>query len=473
MIFRLGFLLFFLLTTTFRAEATSAPPILLAKDQPYALIGASTKPIDPPLVKEGRTLVPARFIAEQLGATVGWEETNQSITIVVKGKQISMVVGQPRMQVQEQWVELDVPVQLIKGRTYLPLRALVEVLDWKVTYDRGFIVVSQEGMDQAKLDNLRKQYEAALPPIRILFAGDAMFDGSVKTAVRKHGPDYPFLFVKEEVQKADYAIVNLETAVTNRGEKDSVQKFNFRSDPISLKGVKNAGFDMVSLGNNHALDYGKEGFLDTLKYLKEQDLKFIGAGINLEEAFRAEKVEINGKTIKFMAFSRFLPSTTWYAQKNRPGMASAYQEGPVLEAIKREKKDTDYLLVYIHWGVERDTRPQAWQRSFAKKMIDAGADGIVGAHPHVLQGFEYYKGKPIAYSIGNFVFPDYVKGPTAQTGLLTVQLKKDKVGLEFKPYYIKSNQVTAISKKEQEDLLKYLESISYGVKVEGYEVRPR
>lgn len=473
MIFRIGFLLLFLFTIPFRGEAASTHSILLAKDQSFALIDSSIKPIDPPLVKDGRTLVPVRFIAEQLGATVGWEGTTQSITVVANNKQISMVVGQPRMQVDEQWVELDVPVQLIKGRTYLPLRALVEALDWKVGYDQGFIVVSREAMDPAKMGHLRKQYEAALPPIRVVFAGDAMFDGSVKTAVRKHGPDYPFLFVKEEVQKADYAIVNLETAVTTRGEKDLMQKFNFRSDPIALKGVKNAGFDMVSLGNNHALDYGKEGFLDTIKYLKEQDLKYIGAGINLEEAFRAEKVEINGKTIKFMAFSRFLPSTNWYAQKNRPGMASAYQEGPVLEAIKREKKDADYLLVYIHWGVERENRPQAWQRSFAKKMIDAGADGIVGAHPHVLQGFEYYKGKPIAYSIGNFVFPDYVKGATAQTGLLTVQLKKDKISLAFKPYFIKSNQVAAISKKEQEEMLKYLESISYGVKVEGHEVHPR
>ncbi|MBO8155885.1 MAG: CapA family protein [Bacillaceae bacterium] len=305
--------------------------------------------------------------------------------------------------------------------------------------------------------------------ISIVFAGDTMFDWSVKKAVRKFGPDYPFQYVKDEVKKADLAILNLETAVTAREEKDTIQLYNFKSDPISLEGVKKAGFDLVSLANNHTLDYKEAGLLDTLKYLDKYQLGYFGAGKNKEEAYQAKTIHLKGKKIKFLGFSRFLPAVSWYEYKDqaKPVIASGYQQGRVIQTIRDESKEADFLFVYMHWGVERNNYPEQWQRNYARRMIDAGADAIIGAHPHVLQGFEYYKGKPIAYSLGNFLFPDYVSGRTAQTGLLKVVLDQGKLSMKFSPYVIRDNQIHPLTVKEKEEVLHYLEDISYNITING------
>lgn len=119
-----------------------------------------------------------------------------------------------------------------------------------------------------------------------------------------------------------------------------------------------------------------------------------------------------------------------------------------------------------------NNRPEAWQREFAKQMIDAGADAIIGSHVHVLQGFEYYKGKPIAYSIGNFLFPDYVTGPKADTGLLHLKLEEDQIEMSFQPFYIQKNQIVSKGSVYEDKQLAYLKSISYGVALEGQTIRP-
>ncbi|MBB6454815.1 poly-gamma-glutamate synthesis protein (capsule biosynthesis protein) [Salirhabdus euzebyi] len=306
-------------------------------------------------------------------------------------------------------------------------------------------------------------------PITVLFAGDTLFDWSVKTAVQLHGPDYPFAFVKDEVKEADISILNLETAVTKEKEKDPSQLYNFKSDPIALQGVKNAGFDAVSIANNHALDYQVDGFLDTMNYLREYELDYFGGGKNKEEAYEALTVELKGRNIKFLGFSRFIPAVHWYEGEG-PVIASGYQRERVIQTIEEEAVDTDVLFVYIHWGVEGNNKPEEWQRDYARKMIDAGADAIIGAHPHVLQGFEYYKGKPIAYSLGNFLFPDYVSGKTAQTGLLTVTIDGDLMKMKFNPYIIKANQIHPLEGTKDQEILKYLEDISYGIDIEDYEI---
>lgn len=228
---------------------------------------------------------------------------------------------------------------------------------------------------------------AADGPIRLVFAGDALMDWSVKETIRKKGPDYPFLHVAEEIQEADFAVVNLETAVTFHDQKDTNQLFNFKSDPISLEGLKNAGFDLVSIANNHTIDFKQKGFLDTIANLEHYELPYMGGGKNREEAYRAHEVTIKGKRIKFLAFSRFIPQTYWFAADDRPGIAEAYNKSSVLPVIRQESRDCDYLFVYMHWGVEKKNKPEPWQRAYAREMIDAGADGIVGSHVHVLQGF--------------------------------------------------------------------------------------
>ncbi|MDZ5471912.1 CapA family protein [Bacillus sp. 31A1R] len=301
-------------------------------------------------------------------------------------------------------------------------------------------------------------------PITLTFAGDMMMDWSIKNTIKKHGVDYPFKQVKKEVTASDLSIVNLESAVTTRTAKYA-KEYNFKSNPDSLKGVKNAGFDVISLANNHTMDFKREGLIDTMKALKKYKLDYVGAGYTSKEAYKAKTYDIQGKKVKILAFSRVLPNIDWKVQSNRAGIADGYNITLMTSTIKRESKNADYLFVYIHWGTERSKKPQEFQRVWAKQMIDAGASGIIGSHPHVLQGFEYYKGKPIAYSLGNFLFPDYVKGDTAQTGLLNLTLSGNKISMDFTPYYIYKDQIRKQNKEEQKKVWRNLQSISYNVSI--------
>ncbi|MCD9021896.1 CapA family protein [Cohnella sp. NL03-T5] len=307
-------------------------------------------------------------------------------------------------------------------------------------------------------------------PIDVVFAGDTMMDGSVKRAIQRKGPDFPFRNVKSEVSKADLAIANLETSVTNASRKDNVQLFNFKSDAASLAGIKHAGFDLVSVANNHVLDYRQPGLFDTFRNLNSYGIPYVGAGKNEQEAYSARTFLVNGNVIKIAAFSRFLPSGNWFARNDHAGVAEAYETSRMMQAIRREQVGADYLIVYIHWGVEKNNRPEAWQRAMARQMIDAGADAIVGSHPHVLQGFEIYKGKPIAYSIGNFLFPDYVRNRKAETGLLHLKLAQGQIRMSFSPYYILNNQIVKRGGNYDKSQLKYLEKLSYGVKIRNREI---
>ena len=301
-----------------------------------------------------------------------------------------------------------------------------------------------------------------LEPLTIAFVGDVMMEASIERAMQKNGYDYPLLQVKEEVERADYAVVNLETAVTNQTRAYD-KLYNFKTGPQSLVALKEAGFDMVTLANNHTMDYREEGLLDTINYLNEVGLPYVGAGKNVEEAYSSHVVQLNGKKIGFVGFSHVLPSLNWYATDKKPGIASGYQLDKMMRTVEIEKKDVDYLFVSIHWGVERNQYPEKYQHQYARAMIDAGADGIIGGHPHVFQGLDFYKGKPIAYSLGNFLFSDHVRGLTAESGLLTLHISDDEIKMQLTPYHIANDQVSTLSVDAQEERLQQMEKLSFNV----------
>ncbi|WP_051556265.1 CapA family protein [Alkalihalobacterium bogoriense] len=300
--------------------------------------------------------------------------------------------------------------------------------------------------EEKTITTLSKAYVYEPGPITITFAGDLMMSGSIADTVATYGVHHPFVYVKEEIQQSDFAVVNLETAITERTESYP-KSFHFKMPPHYVEGIKEAGFSLVSLANNHTMDYKEEGILDTINTLEKYELPYVGAGRNKEEAYSAHTVDLKGKTVSFLGFSRVLPSETWYAQEDKPGIASGYQIERMISIIEEEKKKADYVLVYIHWGVERKQTPESYQVHYGKSMIDAGADAIIGAHPHVLQPIEIYNDKPIAYSIGNFLFPSYVSGPTAETGLLHIQLEEEQVSVDWSPYKIENDQIHPLPKE--------------------------
>ncbi|MEH7094272.1 CapA family protein [Neobacillus vireti] len=316
---------------------------------------------------------------------------------------------------------------------------------------------SREGI-RNEAQHLNKVHKG---PIRLTFAGDTMMDWSVKKTVQQKGSDYPFIHIKDELSSSDLSILNLETSVTTGGKKQEKQ-YTFRSNPSALQGLKNAGFQLVSLANNHTLDFGQTGFADTVASLKEFQLDYVGGGLTKEEAYSAKTYTLKGRTVKIIAFSRVLPDYSWVATETKPGLANGYDLSLIESTIKKEKANADNLFVFIHWGVETKRFPEPFQREWARKMIDSGADGIIGSHPHVLQGFEYYKGKPIAYSLGNFLFPNYIKGNAAQTGILHVDIDREEVKMTFVPFKISNDQIVNQSDREKRAVWNELQGLSYG-----------
>ncbi|WP_188388729.1 CapA family protein [Priestia taiwanensis] len=305
------------------------------------------------------------------------------------------------------------------------------------------------------------------PEITLTFSGDTMFDWGLRPVIAKHGADYPFQHVKSEVEKADYSFVNLESTFTTRSEKFNGQLFWIKSDPSTLQAVKNTGFDLVNLGHNHSLDYLEEGLVDSITHVEEAGFDYIGAGRNEEEAYKPKEVEIKGKKFKFFTFVRFYPDYRWVATKDKPGVPNGYDLDLLIEKINEQKGDADYVIVYMHWGIEKTNTPAPYQKEYVKRMVEeAGVDAIVGSHPHWLQGFEYYNGVPVAYSLGNFLFPDYVKGHSAETGVLTLKAKGDKIDMSFNPYMIRNNQISPVEGKERTKMLKYLQSVSPKVTID-------
>ncbi|MGG2066077.1 CapA family protein [Bacillus sp. S14(2024)] len=304
------------------------------------------------------------------------------------------------------------------------------------------------------------------PEITLTFSGDTMFDWQLRPVIQSKGADYPFQHVKPEIEKADYSFVNLESAFTTREKKYPGQLFWIKSDPSTLQAIKNTGYDIVNIGNNHTLDYYQDGLLDTISHVEKIGLPYIGAGKNASDAYTAREVTIKGKKFKFISFVRFMPDSAWVATNDKPGIANGYDLNLVTKTIQEQKKDADYMIVYMHWGVEKTNRPADYQKEYVQKMVEAGANAIVGSHPHWLQGFEYYNKVPVAYSLGNFLFPDYVTGHSAETGVLTIKFNGKNVQMSFNPYMIRNNQITPLQDTEKQNMLQYLQSISNNVQID-------
>ena len=240
----------------------------------------------------------------------------------------------------------------------------------------------------------------------LLFAGDIYFSDHVLNAYDRAGGIGGVLgeSLRETIAESDIFMANLEFPFSERGTPAADKQFTFRVSPSRVSILQEIGPDIVTVANNHALDYGTDALLDTCDTLDNAGILHVGAGKNLEEAKQPQIIEKNGKKIGFLGASRVFPTGGWAAEPSHPGMLSAYDTASVAQEIQKVKKECDYLVVYVHWGIERKTQPEAYQREMGHQYIDAGADLVVGSHPHVLQGIEPYNGKWILYSLGNFVF---------------------------------------------------------------------
>ncbi|MEK4343363.1 CapA family protein [Paenibacillus sp. FSL P4-0184] len=305
-------------------------------------------------------------------------------------------------------------------------------------------------------------------PIRLAFAGDILLDGFVGDQIAKYGVNFPFVKVAPTLQKADIAFANLETPVSIRG-KAAEKTFAFRSKPAVLSGLTYAGIDGVSLANNHILDFGTDAMLDTLVHLDRNKIGHTGAGKDVEEAFKPYTRTVKGKKIAILGVSRVLSGPSWYAGNNKSGAASAYTSQPMLTAIQKMSKENDYTIVYIHWNEEFKDYPEQYARTLAKQMIDSGADIILGAHSHCLMGIEYYKNKPIYYSLGNFVFNRSTRGgeKTLHSMLVNFEINDAQVTSKITPVKIIGGQPNFMDDSYNRKTIKLMNNLSYNAIIDA------
>ena len=230
---------------------------------------------------------------------------------------------------------------------------------------------------------------------------------------RCHGGDITQVFspaLLNLMKSADIFMLNNEYTYTLRGKPLPGKQWVFRARPERVENLHKMGVDLVGIANNHIYDWGEESFVDTLETLTNAGVKFVGAGNNIEEAMRAEIFEIGGRKFSFVCCTSIEKNARFSknATENSGGVLNFTTDPEkTIEAVENAKAKSDYCFVFVHWGNEKTSVINEEQKTWGRKLIDAGADAVIGNHAHVLQGFEFYRNKPILYSLGNFWFNSF------------------------------------------------------------------
>ena len=280
---------------------------------------------------------------------------------------------------------------------------------------------------------------AATGAVRVAIAGDVHGERHIGDRVRR---GLPLLDgVAPVMRDADIAAVNLETPAGNPGQPQAKQ-YVFLAPPELLRVLKSDGVDVVSLANNHALDHGRSTLLDTISRARAEGLVVVGAGANAAEAYEPRLVDANGRTVGFVGLSMVVPPG-WAATSTGTGVASAYDRGRSLDAVRRAAAAADHVVVLVHWGTELARCPAAAQVRFADELHTAGADVVAGHHPHVLQGTDLRGDRATAYSLGNFVWY-HNQSPSNVTAMLDVTMRDGALDARVAPAAIGDDGLPAL-----------------------------
>ena len=259
--------------------------------------------------------------------------------------------------------------------------------------------------------------------VTFAFGGDVHFEGALRGKLLAD-PSGVLAPVAPVLSAADVAVVNVETAVTEGGQAVQPKKYNFRTPAVALDALRAAGVDAVTVANNHGLDFGLEGLADTIAAGRERQFPVLGIGNNAAEAFTPYRVDVRGQRISVFGVTDVIDSpyeTTWAANDTGPGLASSKFEGldRLVATITQWRPESDTIVVFLHWGVERMGCPSDRQREVAQALTDAGADIVIGSHAHWLQGGGMFNSGFVDYGLGNFVFYNE-QGEYGRSGVLQV-----------------------------------------------------
>ena len=244
--------------------------------------------------------------------------------------------------------------------------------------------------------------------IRISAVGDIMLGGTAEPVLEELSYNHPFKQVKQLFNGSHIVIGNLEGPLTNSDKPYINKTYLFKTPPEKVApALKQAGFTMINLANNHIMDFGITGLKDTMQALEANHMQYVGAGLNLSQARAGKITETMGQKIGFLSYSLTFPKSFW-ADKHKPGTAFGH-EHQIKQDIRRMRLLSDIVIVSFHWGNEKSTELREYQPLLAHAAIDEGAAMVIGHHPHILQAVEHYKNGIILYSLGNFTFGSYSK----------------------------------------------------------------
>jgi poly-gamma-glutamate synthesis protein (capsule biosynthesis protein) len=315
--------------------------------------------------------------------------------------------------------------------------------------------------------------------ITLAFAGDILFDDNYAIMYRykQRGSNIEDAFsasLLERMRSADVFMVNNEFPFSTRGTPTEDKQFTFRANPANVSIYDEMGVDVVSLANNHAYDYGEDALLDTFDTLENAGISYVGAGRNIDEAMKPVYITQNGITVAIVSatqIERLSNPDTKEATATSAGVLRCWDETRLLEVIAEAKANSDFLVLYIHWGTESVEETDWLQDKQAPDYAEAGVDLIIGDHPHVLQKIASVSGVPVVYSLGNFWF----NSKTVDTCLIEVGVNKTKEGVDmdyfrFIPCRQTDCRVIELEGSEKTELLDYMRSISPNVTIDddGY-----
>ena len=295
--------------------------------------------------------------------------------------------------------------------------------------------------------------------VQILFTGDVVLARHFQHYI---GQNYSYAFARIPwFKQADLSVINLEDPLTTATE--AMEKpFVFKASPRLVEVLKDGGVDLANIANNHIYDYGAAGLLETMRTLKAAGIRYVGAGANFAEAHRPVIFERKGIRIGFLAYYGVRAhSESHPAGKDDPGTALRRLRF-IRDDVRALRPKVDFLVVIFHWGFEKEHFPRTHQIKFAHRVIDYGADLIVGHHPHVLQGVEKYKGKIIVYSLGNFIFGGLYL-PHYQTAVLQVNIDArhpQKWDVRFLPVQVNYWQPRLLTSAQGDSVLKHIAEYS-------------
>ena len=309
------------------------------------------------------------------------------------------------------------------------------------------------------------------------FTGDISAADGARTTNRweAHGRDTSSCFdetIMAHMQKADICFADNEFPYTTRGSATVGKDYTYRADPANVQLMLDLGVDIVSIANNHTYDYGPDGVLDTLDTLDKAGIAHVGAGRNLAEASETKFFDLDGLRVAFLSGTRVeWAELTKGATETEPGVFRTVDPELLYQRVREAREQADVVIVYIHWGIEGVDYLEEYQQTVGKGLVDAGADAVVGDHTHCLQGIEFYKDKPIIYSLGNFWF----NSKTQRSVLAEIHVTGTRSDYELRLQYLPAMQsdctISYISDPgQQSQYYRYLESISNGIEFDedGY-----